>query len=104
MEQMDREYDEWTESQKLWLDNDVPLFSSPRGRKPKTVYDNLYFEREMARLSDRGAAPSYTQQASKAIGGPVSPKPEDEDPARQRYVRASQRRKNASRVPAPPKR
>jgi hypothetical protein len=72
MEQLDKPYAEWTKNQREWLDKKVILFRSPRGAKAKKLYDSLYREREMARLSGNDSVPSYTQQASKAAGFVVS--------------------------------
>lgn len=113
----EKPYSEWTKRERKWLDETHKrLFPSRRGRKRKKKYDDLFREREIAMVrakypgifgasvnADSGKAPSYTQLASQSEGAPVSGKPEDEDPARQRFIRAYQRRKKALHLPEPPK-
>lgn len=111
----DRPFSEWSKKQRKWLDAAYKsLFPSPRGRKPNPKYDHLFDERETAKVSREypgtlgerrktdDKVPSYTELASAAAGLPVSGKPEDEDPARQRFIRAYQRRKKTRHIPDPP--
>lgn len=109
-------YSEWAKNQKEWLEA-LHYPPSSRGRKRQTVYDSLYYEREMARLSDHHSAPSYAQSASglkleaKAslnfqpdakTGRLVSENGRSlEDYRKQKFIRSYQRRKNALRLPDP---
>lgn len=115
---LEKPYEEWTPKQLEWLEKIYRrLFLPVRGRKRKTGYDVLFRERELAtarlrfpgifgpdRQPSSRKVPSYTELATRAAGVPVSAKPEEEDPARQRFIRAYQRRKQAERLPNPPKR
>jgi hypothetical protein len=112
----EKPYTEWTKKQREWLDVVYQrLFPSPRGRKAEKEYDNLFHERETAKVNKKypgifgeseraheNKIPSYTELASRAAGAPVSAAPEDEDPARQRFIRAYQRRKKRACLPDPP--
>jgi len=111
-------YADLTKKQRKWLDTlYARLFPSPRGRKADRKYDKLFDEREAAKVNEeypglfgttkkkhRNRVPSYTELASRFAGRAVSAKPDDEDPDRQRFIRAYQRRKKAQRLPQPPKR
>ena len=95
---LEKPYSEWTSRQRAWLD-DLPLFPSPRGRKPDKEYDDLHRERELAKLSS-GKVPSYRELASRVSSGPMNANSTLPDDIRERLIRAYQRRK---RLPDPPK-
>ena len=89
------------------------LFPSKRGRKREGIYDSLFQEREREKAMQvfpgmfdecerKTSVSSYTELASRVAGRPVSAKTPDEDPARQRFIRAYQRRRKALRIPDPP--
>jgi hypothetical protein len=101
----EKPFSEWTKKQRKWLDlvyKRVFVSRSPRGRKTESVYDSLFHEREMARLSDRRTAPSYTQLALRALNEEPSACSMDKEDVKQRFIRSYQRRKNALRLPDPP--
>ena len=92
----EKPYSSWTKKQRDWLDMVYKrLFPSPRGRKAEPDYDDMFYEREMARVfgAKGSKIPSYTELASRIVGF---------GDRRQRVIRGFQRRKKAQRLPDPP--
>jgi hypothetical protein len=96
---MDKPYSQWTKKQREWFEREYKrsrLDASPRGRKPKAIYGDLYHEREMAKLGSK--APTYREQTAK-IPDKADPNYIDKTTGmsegeyrRLRFIRASQRR------------
>jgi hypothetical protein len=101
-EKWEKPFSDLAENQRKWLDA-LRLFPSPRGSKADAIYDSLFHEREMARLSDRSSAPGYAQLARRALALNLEPSAcsMDKEDVKQRFIRSYQRRKKVLRLPDP---
>jgi hypothetical protein len=105
-------YAKWTKKEKAWLDSYFQKLTlkreSPRGRKSKDTYADLYYDIEMSKLS--GKPLTYMEHASRYFDlreSDFKDAPRKTNIPRARYkrhqlIRAYQRRRDSLRLPIPP--